>query len=140
MKREFEAENERARERLRKGRAAFGEMKERVSASPILVLKRFCEDIRGLQLERKWNESPEWHTEQELIDLEEQRIARERMIQREAEEALQVGGARRQPKFLPFEIEEIEMRRRQVTEPMPMEDEQSSGPTLPSERSTATDP
>jgi hypothetical protein len=139
MRREFEAENDRARERLDKGKAAFGEMKETVMKSPILVLKKFCEDIRVLQLERKWNESPEWYSEQELIDLEEQRLARERVLQKEAEEALQMKRARRQPRLLPFEIEEIEKRRKQVTEPMPMDDSQSSSQHLPSEGSTAAD-
>jgi hypothetical protein len=132
MKREFETENGQARRRLRKGEAVFGEMKERAKKSPILVLKRFCEDIRVLQLERKWSESPEWHTEQELIDLEEQRLTRERMLQKEAEEALELRKARRQPRLLPFEIEE---RRRQVSEPVPMDEAHSSRQRLSSQRS-----
>jgi hypothetical protein len=131
MKRDFEMQNELAREKLKKGEVAFGQMKEDARASPLLVLKRFCEDIRVLQLERKWNESPEWHTEQELIDSEEAKIQRERQLEREAQEERELKKARKAPKLLPFEVEELAAKRRAELEAMPMDG-------VPGEESPAT--
>jgi hypothetical protein len=121
MKQEFEVQNQEAREKLKKGEAAFGQMREAARASPILVLKRFCEDIRVLQLERKWNESPEWHTEQELIDSEEAKLQRERQLEREEQEERELKRARKAPKLLPFEVEELMARRQAELEAMPMD-------------------
>jgi hypothetical protein len=121
MKHEFEAANAEAREKVRRGESAFHEIKEIARASPLGVLKRYCEDIRVLQLERKWTESPEWYTEQDIAEMEEQKLLRERQIQQDIEERMMARKTKREPRLLPFEIEEMAERKRAESEERPRE-------------------
>jgi 5-methylcytosine-specific restriction endonuclease McrBC GTP-binding regulatory subunit McrB len=97
------------------------------------VLKRYCEDIRVLQLERKWTESPEWYTEQDLAEMEEQRLLRERQIQQDIEERTLARKTKREPRLLPFEIEEMEQRKGRESGEVPMQQSQTvdTSPRVP---------
>jgi hypothetical protein len=58
------------------------------------------------------SESPEWDTEQELFDIEEAKAQRERQIERDAQDARELKVARKTPRLLPFEIEELAAKKR----------------------------
>lgn len=114
VKEKFQVKEAESNEQFEAAKKRYSSMKSSVKNTSIRVLKRFCEDVRVLQLERKWNESPEWHTDQELIEMEEQRIQRENQAKKEAEEEKAAKHARKIPKLLPFEIEELKLKHPEI--------------------------
>jgi hypothetical protein len=112
MKASFETASQSSFEKLKVAEKTLNQMKDFAKEAPLSVLKKFCADIRNLQLERKWNESPEWHTEQELADAEVVRLQGERRKQKEAAELLERQKASKAPRLLPFEIDELEEKGR----------------------------
>jgi hypothetical protein len=96
-----------------KTKEGLTEMRKVVCHASRMVLKKFCDDARALHLERKWNDSPEWHTDEELKIRDDLRLQRERQQQLELEEEVLMKRKKRSVRMLlPFEIEEIEGRER----------------------------
>ena len=116
LKEDFLKEEEDARKRFKDNEKKFEETKEMIRKTPGIVLKRFCEDVRALQLERKWSESPEWHSEQELLKLEQIRAAKERQQKREEEDAKAWRKARRTPRLLPYQVAELEQKEMETSQ------------------------
>lgn len=131
LKQDFLKEEEETRKRFKANEQKYQETKETIRQTPLIVLKRFCEDVRGLQLERKWSESPEWHTEQELLKLEQIRQAKERQQQREEEEARAARKARRIPRLLPYQVEELQQRQSPMQQAVTIEQVEATGQPVP---------
>jgi hypothetical protein len=108
MKAGFETDSRQSVDRLRAGEKTFAQMKDFARHAPLICLKKFCADIRNLQLERKWNESPEWHTEQELAEAEEVRLLGERRKAKELAEIAERRKAKKAKRLLPYEIADME--------------------------------
>lgn len=63
----------------------FATLESKLLKKPLIVIQRFTDDLRNLQLERKWNETPELHKKKELERLEEERKKKLEKEKREAE-------------------------------------------------------
>jgi len=61
-------------------KSVFDKMKNGIPDKDVVVLKRFCEDLRTYQLERKFGETPDFHTPTEIEVLESEEKRREQMF------------------------------------------------------------
>ena len=62
----------------------FQQLQKKIMKKPLIVLKKFTDDLRTLQLERKWSETPELHKRKELERME---IERKKKMEKERLEA-----------------------------------------------------
>lgn len=64
----------------------FQQLQKKIMGKPLIVLKKFTDDLRTFQLERKWGETPELHKRKELERMEEERKKKLEKERREEEE------------------------------------------------------
>ena len=66
-------------------------IEQQLMSQPIIVLKRFSDDLRVLQAERKWNETPYIYSEKDVIRMEEEKLKkleREKELEQEKKKIL----------------------------------------------------
>ncbi|OHS92883.1 hypothetical protein TRFO_12261 [Tritrichomonas foetus] len=106
MKKEFAQKTIQRQKEINDKKYEFAAIEKKIRKKPLIVLKKFTDDLRTLQLERKWNETPELYKKKEVERMEEER---KRKLEKERLEEEQERRERR--RRLRKEREEEELRR-----------------------------